>query len=53
MAYSFVFIDDESIMRDSIKYMADWKNYDFKCVGTFSNSKETLDFLQKNHNKYF
>ena len=47
--YTFIFADDESIIRDKILRLIDWESFGFSCVGSFSNGRTAMDFLKANH----
>lgn len=47
--YSFIFVDDESVIREKILRLIDWEIFGFTCVGSFSNGRTALEFLKKNN----
>lgn len=47
--YTFIFADDESIIRDKILRLIDWESFGFSCVGSFSNGRTAMEFLKTNH----
>lgn len=47
--YSFIFVDDESIIRDKILNLIDWESFGFICAGTFSNGRTAMEFLKENN----
>lgn len=46
--YSFIFVDDETVIRDKILRLIDWESFGFTCVGSFSNGRTALEFLKTN-----
>lgn len=42
-------IDDEFIMRQGLKHMADWEKEGFRIVGEASNGREGLEMIPKVH----
>ena len=42
-------IDDEFIMRQGLKHMADWEKEGFRIVGEVSNGREGLEMIPKVH----
>ena len=47
--YSFIFVDDESVIRDKILRLIDWESFGFICAGSFSNGRTAMDFLKTNN----
>lgn len=45
--YKILLVDDESIIRETIKKKIKWESLGFEVIGTCENGKEAIDFLQK------
>lgn len=44
--YHILIADDESIIRQGLKYIIDWESYGFSIIGEASNGLEALDIMK-------
>lgn len=45
--YSVLIVDDESILRNGLKYICDWEKEGFQLIGEASNGREALDIIKR------
>ena len=45
--YSFLFVDDEPLMRDFFAEVLDFSEFDFRLEAMFSSAEQALDYVQK------
>ena len=45
--YSVLIVDDESILRNGLKYICDWEKEGFQLIGEASNGREALEIIKR------
>lgn len=48
MKYNFIFIDDDDTIRETMQYIADWKNLGFNYAASFATIGEALRYMEEN-----
>ncbi|BBI31519.1 response regulator [Cohnella abietis] len=46
--YKLLFVDDEVLVREAIRYQMNWAEYGFECIGVSQDGIEALEFVENN-----